>query len=300
MTVAPRVGAQPSPPPVASAASAHYQTGIRLYDEEDYRSALTEFRRAYEIQPNYTVLFNIGQCYFQLRDYANAAPFLSDYLSEGGTKIAADRRELVERELRDLSSRTGRVRIEGSAPGVTVSIDDVVVTKLVEPVVVNIGRHHLKATADGKSPFTQDFEIAGNEEQKITIVLGAANTATTKPGPVVASEPTRESKAPGPATWVALGVGVVGLGVGTGFGIAALSTKSDLDDACVDKSCPSSSQGSIDDLSRNATISTVGFVVGAVGVAAGLYLWLTHPRGEAAKAALVRFAPTASGIGGSF
>ena len=245
---------------------------MRLYEEEDYRSALTEFRRAYELQPNPATLFNIGQAHFQLRDYASAAPILQAYLAEVGTNVPESRRELVERELRDLRFRTGRIHAESNVPAAKLTVDEVV-QKPSESVLVNVGRHRVRLEADGFVPFIEDVEVSGNEDVRVRgrLVPVAPNTPQAVSVADRSDQPNPSSIPP----LVALGVGAAGLGVGVGFGVAALSTRRDLDTICVEKRCPVDSQDRIDGLSRNATLSTVGFVAGALGLGVAVVLYLT-------------------------
>ena len=56
-------------------------------------------------------------------------------------------------------------------------------------------------------------------------------------------------------------------------GIVAVTKHGDLSDACVG-GCPPGSQGDIDGYHTAGAVSTVGFVVGGVGVATGTVLWL--------------------------
>src|SRR5205809_449884 len=76
-----------------------FRKGFELFKEADYQAALIEFRRAYELAPNYNVLYNIGQVYFQLQDYANALTWLERYMAEGGKNITKTRKEEVERDI---------------------------------------------------------------------------------------------------------------------------------------------------------------------------------------------------------
>src|SRR3954465_9847176 len=77
----------------------HYKRGVDLYGEANYTAALIEFRRAYEIAPNFSVLYNIGQIHYQLHDYADSLRTFQAYLSEGGNKVPSARRTEVEREV---------------------------------------------------------------------------------------------------------------------------------------------------------------------------------------------------------
>src|SRR6185369_13528930 len=86
-------------------AATRFKKGIELFKEGDYQAALIEFRRANEIAPNYAVLYNIGQVYFQLQDYAGALTALERYLSEGGKNVPTARRTEVEKDIEKLKSR---------------------------------------------------------------------------------------------------------------------------------------------------------------------------------------------------
>lgn len=105
-------------------------------------------------------------------------------------------------------------------------------------------------------------------------------------------------------TLVALGVGVVGVGVGSIFGAMALGTQADLDASCPNKSCPPRSRDDVDTLSTQSTVSTVGFIAGGVGLAAGAVLYiLGRPSTEKARTGL-RVSPALSaavgGVAGTF
>src|SRR6185503_12531419 len=111
----------------AKEASKHFQRGAALYGEADYRAALVEFRRAYEIAPNPAVLYNIGQTYYQLQNYAAALVALGRYLTEAGSG-AAHRRE-VEQTIDTLQTRVGKVAISTTAPGIDITVDDELIGK---------------------------------------------------------------------------------------------------------------------------------------------------------------------------
>src|SRR5262245_20824847 len=98
---APSTTGSPSKEAQAEAA-VRYKKGVDLFNESDFQAALIEFRRAYGLAPNYAVLYNIGQVYFQLQDYAHALTTLEQYLAEGGKNIAAARRSEVEKDIAKL------------------------------------------------------------------------------------------------------------------------------------------------------------------------------------------------------
>ena len=78
--------------------------------------------------------------------------------------------------------------------------------------------------------------------------------------------------------WVGIGVGGAGILFGTVTGLMAVSSRSDLDaHGCLDNGCYVDQKDDVDSYNALRTTSTVGFVVGFVGAAAGVTLLLTAP-----------------------
>jgi hypothetical protein len=80
------------------------------------------------------------------------------------------------------------------------------------------------------------------------------------------------------AGWVSLAVGVAGLAAGTVFLVLNHSEQSDADGLCSKNECPLSKQGTINSdensAKSDATLTWVGYGVGAVGVLlGGALLW---------------------------
>jgi serine/threonine-protein kinase len=78
-------------------------------------------------------------------------------------------------------------------------------------------------------------------------------------------------------------VGVVGLGLGTIFGLQAMSKKNDAQSECPNKCATADGVAKWNDAASAGTVSTVGFIIGAVGLAGGAVLWFTAPSGDASK-----------------
>jgi hypothetical protein len=311
---APVARAQPAQPAQLSSAETkvHFQRAVKLYAEEDYRGALVEFKRAYELSSNNAILYNIGQTHFQLRDYASALAAFEKYLASA-TSIAAARRADVERDLEDLRGRIAKVTVEISAPGATVSVDDVAVGKSPLPaaLTVSAGVRKFTAAKEGLPSITKTVELAGGDKATVKLEFPAP-VVVAPPAPAVREVPV-EPRRTHPLVYVGFGVAAVGVGVGATFGILALGTKSDLDARCPDRVCPTDAQSKGDALSTQATVSTIGLGVGLVGALVGTY-FLVFPGGPAstsrAAAALPPasprprvapwFAGTAGGLEGSF
>ena len=87
-------------------AEQHYDRAVQLHEDGNLKLALVEFRRAYELDSSWQVLFNIGTVHFQLGHYADARAAYERYLAEGTASIGVKRREFVEKELAALAIRT--------------------------------------------------------------------------------------------------------------------------------------------------------------------------------------------------
>jgi hypothetical protein len=95
--------------------------------------------------------------------------------------------------------------------------------------------------------------------------------------PPAPEQPAASSSFPGFLPWTALGVGGAGLVLGTVAGVVAMGKHSDLEKVCGGGVCPSGQQNNVDSYHAMGTLSTIGFVVGGVGVAAGVVLFLVKP-----------------------
>jgi len=85
-------------------ARAHYAKGLELTGQNGYEGALREFITAYEISPQFAVLYNIGQAHIALGHTVEAIEALTRYLLDGGDWISPTRRTQVERQIAGLRS----------------------------------------------------------------------------------------------------------------------------------------------------------------------------------------------------
>ncbi|MFT3774671.1 MAG: PEGA domain-containing protein [Minicystis sp.] len=180
-------------------AATRFKKGLELFKEGDYQAALIEFRRANELAPNFNVLYNIGQVYFQLQDYPNALHALQRYLEEGGNGIPAARRADVQKDIDKLKSRVANIEITSAVADAEVSIDDVSVgkTPLAKPVMVSAGRHKVTISKSGFTPSSKIVEIASAEKQ--TVQLDPVEQKSAAPVVVQPPPSTSDQTPPQPA-----------------------------------------------------------------------------------------------------
>src|SRR5512139_2669744 len=310
-------------------AKSRYLKGVELFEEGDYQAALIEFKRSYECVPNFNVLYNIGQVYFQLQDYANGLKTLQQYLDDGGKRIPQSRRTEVERDVEKLKARVATVTIKVSQPGADILVDDVKVgtSPLSGPIIVSAGKRKFDAVKEGFRATPKTEEIAGQETREIVIDLqasttvinvggsggegGAGGSVSTGGAGGATPAPPEEPVPVLPITfWSLTGAFVIGTAVTGGLALSADSELKDL------KRTPNTSTDEIDSAaskSRGLAIASDVLLCLSI-VSAGLATYFTidfalsgkqeepaaEGEEEAAPAAAFHVGPGSLGVRGEF
>jgi hypothetical protein len=297
----------PAAPAQLAEARSHFTRGVKFYQDADYRSALVEFQEAYRVAPNPRLLFNIGQTYEELQDFAGAVTALREYLAQSGTSITTARRAEVEKDLR---------RLEGHVATVDVTVNeadaDVVVegdrrvelgkSPLAAAVLLNGGSWTIAATKAGFERAEERVTAAGGDRKKIALILVPKKAVAAAPAPSAepASPPGAEPAPPPRAltrAYVALGVtGALAVGAGV-TGALTLGAQSDYDRAVAQV------PGNADDVSRarsrTRTLAlTTDVLAGAAiaGAVTTVVLYLTSRPKAAAHAAGAATGNAAAGL----
>ncbi len=86
----------------------HYKQAVALRKTDNFERAAEEFETAYELYPNYKILYNLGGVYVDLNIHAKALDAYTRFLEEGGDKIPEDRRAKTNREVARLTELSTR------------------------------------------------------------------------------------------------------------------------------------------------------------------------------------------------
>ncbi len=299
-------------------AQARFRRGLELYAEDDFRAALVEFQRAYELAPSFRILYNIAQVQFQLQDYAGSLRSFERYLQEGADRIDAARRQDVEKDMERLRTRVASITISTEHDGVEVYVDDVLVGVTPLPsLLVSSGRRRVRARLEGHAPVTHVVDVAGAEEATLRLQFdvahvqpGLAEPKLPDPAPVAprleaptpALSPVPDGSEEPAVPWVGWTItGVLAAGAAT-TGIMAVRASSDLQDL---RGTPNVGSEALEDASSDAkrwALATDVLGIGAV-VAGGISLYLTLDRdAEPRGAPGVRWGlgPGSLGVAGRF
>ncbi|HMA92281.1 MAG TPA: hypothetical protein VKP30_06325, partial [Polyangiaceae bacterium] len=206
--------------------------------------------------------------------------------------------EAVE-ELSELQPRVPTLTLitKGSTEDVTLTIDDaqlpVEVIGLARPT--NPGRHSLKARREGRE-LEWEITLAVGEHRSSKIDLSFLHAPDDAPAPPVRPKRRRAAAAlalpepplrqhPDPDSgrgygWLVAGVGAMATAAGVVTGLLAGSKRERLDNSgyCEDNRCVGAVEGLRSNYNQLRDISTVSFIVGAMGLGAGSMVLLTTSR----------------------
>jgi hypothetical protein len=279
-------------------AKTHFKNGTELYDENNFRGALVEFQRAYELAPSYRILYNIGQVDMELQDYAGALIAYRRYIREGGSDVPPARVGQVKEEIDKLSHRVGQIIVQ-TASGAEVLLDDLRVgfAPLPEPLTVNTGRHQVTVRVPGHDADTRVVDIAGQETTTVAIdndfAPAGGGVTGTAPAPVPSGPPSRT---PMITAWTFTGVFAV---TATVTGIIALSDSGNLSD--LRNTYPTTKSQLDSERSKVTTMAAVTDAFGAAAIiSAGIATYLTLSHHHATEKLAVGATPTGAFIAGHF
>ncbi len=269
--------------------------GVQLADAGKCPEAIEKLQRAESLHHAPTILGRLGECQVAVGEIVEGTENLNtvvrEPLSATAPKVFHDAQDRAQKVLTTATPRIAHLIIRVTPADAKASV--AVAGKPVPEALLGAerptdpGTHEVTATAVGYKPASTTVTLAEGGHQDITLLLEkdpnavAALPPTATPAaattPVSPPEPT--AKKNNTAAYVLLGVGGAGLVVGSVTGALAFGKASD----CPNKVCPT--QSDLDGAKSMATVSTIGFGVGIVGVAVGTILLLTGNHTEEAPAA---------------
>lgn len=320
-------------------ARAHFAAGVNLLQDPDgarYEEAYREFKAAYAASPSWKILGNLGISAMKLERDGEAIEAYKKYLAEGGKQVEADERAQFQRDLATLEAGVVRLTLDSDPPGAIIederfpasgnAIRNSYATSGPLQIGVRAGRHRFIAKLAGRQDAVWDVELSPRQQQSYTFKLAevaaapvAAPVAAAGPAPQATTLAVDSGSAKGSngmriGSYVAFGVGALGLGAGTLLAVRS-SGKFEDANAITDRECGAGTadcelgaafpawKSASDDAKSAKTLSLVGFIVGGVGVATGVTLFvLSSGKKEQPAAAKVEpyLGVGALGVRGSF
>ncbi|HVH46361.1 MAG TPA: hypothetical protein VM925_28665 [Labilithrix sp.] len=270
-----------------------YQDGRRAAQAKNWELACKLFRESQEREPAPGTLLNLADCEENLGSLLAAR---AHFESAARSFRAGDERGPYAKErLAALEARIPKltVRLSPKAPANTVvERDGLALGPTILGVAASMepGEHTLVVRVPGQPEERVTIRLAPSEVRDVEV---PSNLSTTPASPApAASLRAKPSEKPSsskplplrPIAWGALGVGAAGVIVGAVGGVLTLGAKSSADDNCGAAGCNAEGLSAQDRGKTWSTVSTVGFIVGGVGLAAGAGLLLYSSKHGAVSA----------------
>lgn len=256
-------------------AKAAYRQGVEHFKQKQFADAIREFNKAYRLDPNPVLVFNMARAFEELKQYDSAIEYYRKYLEM--LPEAPDRKTVEEsiRTLEILQKQAATpvlvpLNVTSKPDGARVLVDGREVGTTPLKTTIPAGHHYLAVEADGHERHASEFDATPEAPFEREILL--------LPRPASASAGAAESGL-SRRTWAFITMGAGGA-VGALGGVSGLlaSRKADkLDEIDADPRKASESQ--YEDLKSEgktyALAADVLIGVGAAGVVTGLVLLLT-------------------------
>ena len=304
------------------AAQKEFAKADRQFDARHFDEALTGFRASHEIVASPNTRLMVARA---LREGGKLADAYTEFETTLADAKTAGKRydktaSAAQDELDALKRRVGYLKVEvtGESSGATVSIGSRAfdAAALFKPIVVDPGKISIMVSGAGGEEKTAEVKVAPGATEEVTIELegGSGGAASSTPSSRLEEPPPDEPEAKveiGPNTglrtwaWIAGGVGVAGFAAFGVFGMLNKSQFEELEEDCPNGNCPPGRTDDIDAGRRYQTFANVGLVVGAVGVATGVTLFVLSAGKSVEKEPTeprytLRVSPTSIGLRGEF
>ena len=292
-------------------AQARFLKGKDLFGKKQFDKALVEFNASHDIVASPNTRLYAARCLRESNQLVAAYAELTRTSAEAKELARDDPRyakaaEAADDERHQLEAKLGFVQVTVAHPATTttVKVGGEELKSASDPTPVAPGSTKVVVETPGHAPIEKSVDVAAGERRTVEIDAAADGTqapiAETAPAPAPA-EPKKNLRT---MAYVAGGVGLVGLGMFTIFGLKANGTYSDLKSACNDGPCPPGHESDISAGKTQQTIANVGLVVGVLGAAAGVTLFvLSMPKKNAEPAppaAWVTVGPSSVALEGAF
>ncbi len=274
-----------------------------LYEAGDFAAALEGFTKADELLPAPTLKLRVARCLDRLDRMQEAVERYRDViayeLTGSSPKVHREAREQAVEELGDVLEEMPTITVIVRGSGA----DDATVTMGGEPLSAD-----LLGQKQPLDPGPYAFEAVSGDlvtRQDVTLERSQALEVSLELVPDTGGGGGAESDGAlwQISGWTAIGLGGAGVVLGTVAGVMVLNQEQELMDQCTDRQCPSEVRDDVESFDTMRAVTTAGFIIGGIGLAAGTTLLLLAPSDDedADEAQVVPYVTFGGGgIRGSF
>jgi hypothetical protein len=155
------------------AAKRAWDAAKELAGANNFKGAVVEFLRAYELSQNPRVLYNVGVAEKLQTHYARAVDAWERELREATGKLSPAESAEVTNAISVVQQYISPVEITANEADATLSVDDYAAgkTPFAGPVHMDVGHHTLTLKKEGFIDLTQQIDVAAGQKQALTLTL---------------------------------------------------------------------------------------------------------------------------------
>lgn len=292
-----------------------YKKGQALHKSGKFADALVAFRESNKVLPSPNTRLYIARClagsgdlvaaYLEFEGVIADAKARNDPKYDGAIAAANTERDEITTKLALVT-----VTVSNAGPNTRVAVGgkDIPQDQWGKPMPYAPGSLDVSVTTPPAPSKTQVLDLKAGEKRPVAL------DAAPPGGPGPSASATSTSSTPSssraglrPISYAALGVGVAGMAVFGVAGVLANLNYSELDEKCgkgVIRACPSNLNGKIEEGKTEALAANIGVIVGGVGLAAGVTLFILSytggPKKDDAPKAEPVVGPGYLGVRGTF
>ncbi len=154
-------------------ARAEYAGARILYEDGDFRGALTKLASALKESGDPRLLWNMAACEKQLRHYARVIELLQRYLREGRGLITKQDEQSTEQLLETVGAFVNHLKVVSDPADAELLIDGEKVAQLPreEALLVDMGKHLLELRKPGFVSAVKEVELAGGQDVTVEMQM---------------------------------------------------------------------------------------------------------------------------------
>jgi hypothetical protein len=274
-------------------ADALFREGQQLLTAGQVPAACSKLEESQRLDPKLGRLLNVAYCHEKLGLTATAWGEYNQAAALALQTAQAERETFARTQAGELARKLSFVLLDLTATPevsqVTIDGKPLAHEQWAVPFPIDPGPHTLTFAAPDHKSHEQAVTITEPGTSKVALEPLEPETRETPtprsaPAPLPELLPTEPSRSGGNgrlAGSVVGGTGIALLGAGTAFGLEAMSLKSQADPHCPQRQCTHEAMSQIEQAKTFATVATIGFAAGAVGVGIGTWLILRAPSSSA-------------------
>lgn len=245
-----------------------------LAKKGEFKKAAKKYKKADNLMPAPSYKLGMAKMLVELGDLLQAANVLAECAATKARQYQEKRAvQDCQKMAEDVEERTPTLEIdvrEPTAAEVVIRVSDEDFDPTDGAVDFNPGTYEVVAVADGYESYTEVVKLGEGDVETLKLRM------VSKKGKDDEDEDGDDGGGFGTTpAFISWGVGGVGLGLGIAFGIVAINTTNEvlILYECQNGECPAEAEDDLNAAKINGNVSTAGFVVGLVGLAAGTALY---------------------------